>query len=111
MQADCLAPWHHLAELSACVGEPRLLGTLERLWEQSRGGGRGQVPQTLGAGGTRPSSGLHRYQTEHVLEDPVSASVPLKSGPQCPFGIMLGLCFYWEVSLYHSTSQSLTFCL
>lgn len=105
-----MAPWHHLAELGACVGEPRLLGTLETVGTIS-GGGRGQVPLTQEAGGTRPSSGLLWYQTERVLEDPVSAAVPLKSGPQCPFSIMLGLHFYWEVSLYHSTSQSLTFCL
>lgn len=49
---------------------------LWRQWEQSPGSGREQVPRTLEAGGTGPSSGLRWYQPERVLEDPVSASVP-----------------------------------
>lgn len=93
MQADCSAPWPHLAELGSRTGEPRLLGTSETAGTIAGGLGGEQVPRTLEAGGTRLSSGLHWYQTERVLEDPVSASVPLKSGPQCPFGITLGLCF------------------
>lgn len=88
----------------------RTRGSFElwRLWEQSWGEGEGRPLWPKKQVMPRFSSGLHQYQTEYVLEDPVSASVPLKSSPQCPFRIMLGLHFHWEVSLYHSISQSWT---
>nr|KAF6405155.1 hypothetical protein HJG63_009465 [Rousettus aegyptiacus] len=93
------AAWCHWTELGARVGGPRLLGTLEVVTE-ALGGGRGQGPHSKRQAAPRPSLGLHQYQTQRVLEDPVSASVPFKSGPQRPFGIMLGLRFSWEVSLH-----------
>lgn len=67
---------------------------------EALGGGRGQGPHSKRQAAPRPSLGLHQYQTQRVLEDPVSASVPFKSGPQRPFGIMLGLRFSWEASLH-----------
>lgn len=90
VQTACSAAWCHRAELGARVGDPRLLGTLEVVAEVP-GCGRGQGLQSKKQVAPRPSPGLHQYQTQRVLEDPVSASVPFKSGPQCPFRVTLGL--------------------
>lgn len=73
-------------------------------------GGRGPAPLIPEAGGTRASSGLHRCQLTRVLEDPVSASVPFKSGPQCPVRILVGLHSSWAVSLCHPHHLCHYFC-
>lgn len=64
----------------------------DNLWGGG-GRGRGQVPLTQEVGGTRPSSGLPRYPTAHVLEDPVSASVPLKVRSSVSFWNRVGAAF------------------
>lgn len=70
----------------------------------NRGGGRGQAPVIPEAGGPQASFGLCWYQTKRVLEDPVSASVPLKSR-RCRLRVLVGLHSFWEVSLCHPTGQ------
>ncbi|ELK11670.1 hypothetical protein PAL_GLEAN10010386 [Pteropus alecto] len=91
VRTACSAAWRHWTELGARVGDPGLLGTLEVVAEVL-GGGRGQGPQSKKQVAPRPC--LVSISTRpSVLEAPVSASVPFKSGPQCPLRACRGRVF------------------